>query len=139
MTRHSKSLGTGRFGTLCGRETSMTRLMRCLSRMSFSAYGKTKRSAGVSLCADKTGTYPLSFQRLRTTPGGKGEIADTDFMMPAITSCVKNYWRNIHKQWRQRMDPEKHKKLMDTTKFQSRRSTMSFPTVLCQAVMMLMR
>src|SRR6266851_10227804 len=60
-------------------------------------------------------------------------------MMPVITSCVKNYWRNVHKQWCQRMDPEKCKKLMDTMKFQSHRATVRFPTVLCLAVIMLMR
>ena len=58
-----------------------------------------KVSACLSMCGQEVLTP--TFQSQRDTPGGKSEIADADFTMPAITNCVKNYWRNVHKQWRQ--------------------------------------
>jgi hypothetical protein len=36
--------------------------------------------------------------------------------MPAITDCVKTYWRNIHKQFLLRRDPEKYAKTLDAVR-----------------------
>jgi hypothetical protein len=93
-----------------------------------------KVSACLSMCGEEVLT-PSTCQSQQA--GGKSEIADADFTMPAITSCVKNYWRNVHKQWCQRVDPEKHQKTLDNTKYRSRRSNVRLPTVLCSDVMML--
>lgn len=41
--------------------------------------------------------------------------------MPAITDCVKTYWRNIHKQFLLRRDPEKYAKTLDAVRLRGRR------------------
>lgn len=41
--------------------------------------------------------------------------------MPAITDCVKTYWRNIHKQFLLRRDPDKYAKTLDTVRLRGRR------------------
>jgi hypothetical protein len=92
----------------------------------------------VSTCLSMRGEEVLTPSTCQSQrAGGKSEIADTDFMMPAITSCVKNYWHNVHKQWRQQVNPEKHQKTLDNTKYRSRHSNVRLPTVLCSDVMML--
>lgn len=65
--------------------------------------------------------YSSFIQRFRNTHNGKGEIADDDFAMSAITDCVKTYWRNIHKQYLLRRDPEKYAKTLDTGRLRGRR------------------
>ncbi len=41
--------------------------------------------------------------------------------MSAITECVKTYWRNVHKQFLLRSDPEKHAKTLDAVRLCGRR------------------
>jgi len=93
-------------------------------------------SASLSMCGQDEYLH-FELQRRRDGPGGKGEIADANFTMPVITSCVKNYWRNVHKQWCQRMDPERRKKSMETTKHRARCSTVGLLAVLCSSEVML--
>jgi hypothetical protein len=56
---------------------------------------------------------------------GKGEISDADLQMSVITSCIKNYWRNVHKQHAYRCDPEKHEQLLNNGKHRGRRQLVS--------------
>ena len=73
----------------------------------------------------RTDFYLHCAQRIRDKNNGKGEINDTDFQMSVITSCVKNYWRNVHKQHAYRNDPEKHEQLLNNGKHRGRRQKVS--------------
>jgi hypothetical protein len=55
-------------------------------------------------------------QQVQSHNNSKGEIKDANFTVSAITDCVKTYWRNLHKQYNMRCDPEKHKKMKDAGK-----------------------
>lgn len=65
--------------------------------------------------------YSSSVQRIRKTGNGKGELADGDFSVPAITECVKTYWRNVHKQFLLRRDPQRYAKTLDAVRLRGRR------------------
>ena len=41
--------------------------------------------------------------------------------MSVITECVKTYWRNIHKQFLLRRDPDKYAKTLDAVRLRGRR------------------
>jgi hypothetical protein len=65
--------------------------------------------------------YSSFFQRIRNAQNGRGEIADKDYTMSAITDCVKTYWRNVHKQFLLRRDPERYAKTLDNVRLRARR------------------
>lgn len=65
-------------------------------------------------------------QRLRVANKGVGEISDSDFNKSAINDCMKNYWRNIHKQANMRLDPERYEKTLDVGRHRSRRQAVKF-------------
>jgi hypothetical protein len=62
--------------------------------------------------------YSHLMQQVQSCNNSKGEIKDANFTVSAITDCIKTYWRNLHKQYNMRCDPEKHKKTKDAGKCQ---------------------